>query len=84
MLFATFFAGLSLLLLSGARRAVGLALLPWALAICYSRPLLRVHSPTDVSCGALQGVLLGALGVLIAWRLLLPSAAPTPTAPELP
>ena len=40
-------------------------LLPWAVAVCYSRPILRVHTPMDITIGSLQGVLVGiAAGVV--------------------
>ena len=63
MFLATFF------LLSGAtcittkRFWLFYILLPWALAVCYSRPILRVHTPTDVTLGGLQGLLVG----FVAW-----------------
>ncbi|MCU7959823.1 MAG: phosphatase PAP2 family protein [gamma proteobacterium symbiont of Bathyaustriella thionipta] len=37
-------------------------LLPWALAVCYSRSLLRLHTPADILLGGLQGLLLGFIG----------------------
>lgn len=71
---AMFFASLFLLFavryLSSKRQRVFYALLPWALAVCYSRTLLRVHTPTDIFVGGLQGVLLGILAWQIAHRLL--------------
>lgn len=67
---ATLLMGLGLLALSGWRRwAMGLVL-PWAVLVCWSRPVLRVHSPLDVSVGSAQGIVLGLVGVLIAWKLL--------------
>ncbi|MGE0713068.1 MAG: phosphatase PAP2 family protein [Planctomycetota bacterium] len=42
---------------------------PWAVAVCYSRPLLGVHSPTDVSVGAALGLVFGAGAALCARRL---------------
>jgi len=32
---------------------------PWAMMVCYSRTILRVHSAADVTCGALLGVVVG-------------------------
>lgn len=40
-------------------------LLPWALAVCYSRPVLGVHTPTDVLIGGLQGIVIG----ILAWKV---------------
>ena len=40
-------------------------LLPWALAVCYSRPILRVHAPTDILIGGLEGILLGFVAFLL-------------------
>lgn len=65
MFFATFF----LLLASTYIRTKSIwlfyALLPWALAVCYSRPILRVHTPADIAIGAIQGLVVG----LIAWAV---------------
>lgn len=41
-------------------RPAGLAILPVAAAVAYSRVRTRVHWPTDVAAGATQGVLVGA------------------------
>lgn len=60
---ATFFLLLVSSLLSSKRCRVFYALLPWALAVCYSRPILRVHTPLDITVGCLQGLVLG----IIAW-----------------
>ena len=71
---AMFFASLFLLFavgyLSSKRLWLFYALLPWALAVCYSRTLLRVHTPTDIFVGGLQGLVLGILAWLIASRIL--------------
>ena len=40
-------------------------LLPWALAVCYSRPVLGVHTPTDVLIGGMQGIVVG----ILAWKI---------------
>jgi phosphatidylglycerophosphatase B len=59
------------LLMSGATRITTkrfwllYALLPWALAVCYSRPILRVHTPMDITVGGLQGLLAG----FAAWSI---------------
>jgi phosphatidylglycerophosphatase B len=65
MTFATFFLALGLSCCSGWRLGVCCLLVAWAVAVCYSRPLLRVHSPTDVCVGALQGVVAGVTAFLI-------------------
>ena len=71
---AMFFASLFLLFavgyLSSKRRWLFYAMLPWVLAVCYSRTLLRVHTPTDIFVGGLQGLVLGVLAWQIAQRLL--------------
>ena len=74
MTLATCFACLGLWTLQGPRRWCLLALLPWALAVCYTRPLLRVHTPTDVLGGGTLGVCAGLTAAWITRRL---GAAPT-------
>lgn len=70
MTFASFFLAAGIYLLSGWRLLLCGALVPWAIAVCWSRTILRVHSPTDVTVGGLQGVVLGAIGFLILGFLL--------------
>ncbi len=62
-LFATFFLGLAFRMLEGKRRLALLLAAPLALAVCYARPILRVHSPTDVTVGSVQGLLLGLMAL---------------------
>jgi phosphatidylglycerophosphatase B len=79
MLFATFFLALGLSHFAGKRVVVFYLLAPWAVAVCFSRPILRVHSPTDVCLGGLEGVAAGVLAfLLVRWILafLLPGPAP--------
>jgi phosphatidylglycerophosphatase B len=71
----TFFLGLGLCLLSGWRWRIFLAWIPWALAVCYTRPILQVHSPLDVTVGGIQGILFGWAGVFLAHRWLQREAA---------
>ena len=65
MFFATFFLTMAATYLTTKRLWMFYALLPWALAVCYSRPILRVHTPTDITLGGLQGLALG----LVAWAI---------------
>lgn len=66
---ASFFVVVSVSVIKGRRRWCFYALLPWALAVCYSRPILRVHTPLDVTVGGLQGLLLGVLAGLLVRAL---------------
>lgn len=65
MLFATFFLAMGLSHFSGMRLWLFYSLALWALAICFSRTMLRVHSPTDVFVGGVEGVLGGLLAFLL-------------------
>ena len=76
MFFATFLLMLGATLLSTKRLWLMYLLLPWALAVCYSRPLLGVHTPTDVLLGGLQGVVVGSLGWLVCIKVLYRRNAP--------
>jgi len=68
MTFATFFVAMALACCSGWRLWAAMLLVPWAVLVCYSRPLLMVHSPTDVCVGALEGVAAGAAAFLfVRW-----------------
>ncbi len=72
MFFATFFMAMGLTYLSMPRRLFCYLLLPWAVCVCYSRFILGVHTPTDISVGGLEGLLLGALAFVLvkrAWLL---------------
>lgn len=70
MFIATFFLMLSASLLTSKRRWFFYALLPWALTVCYSRPILRVHTPLDITIGGLQGLILGCIAWLIVRSLI--------------
>jgi len=74
MTLATCFACLGLWALEGPRRWALLLLLPWALAVCYTRPLLRVHTPTDVLAGGLLGACAGASAAWLTRRFSAPAA----------
>jgi len=64
MFFATFFLAIGVSYISTQRLWLFYLLLPWALAVCYSRPILRVHTPTDVAVGGLEGLVLGFVAFL--------------------
>ena len=70
MMFATFFLALALTHLTGPRLWLYYLLVLWALAVCLSRPLLRVHSPTDMCVGCLEGILAGVLAFLMVRGIL--------------
>ncbi len=40
-------------------------LLPWAALVCYSRLILRVHTPIDITLGSLQGIFVGCIAYLV-------------------
>ena len=62
MTFASMLCAAGLYWTDGWRRTVATLLPIWAVAVVWSRPLLRVHSPLDVSVGAAVGIALGVLG----------------------
>lgn len=70
MFFAAFFLALSASYLRTKRMWLFYALLPWALAVCYSRTILRVHTPVDITVGGLQGLVLGIIAWAIARKLI--------------
>ena len=65
MFYATFFLILASTYLKSKRIRVFYALLPWALGVCYSRAILRVHTPNDIVVGGLFGLAVG----LFAWAI---------------
>lgn len=69
MLVATFFACVVVATDDRRRRWLPLVLLPWAVLVCFARPVLRVHRPVDVTLGGLQGVLLGVSAYLLVHAL---------------
>lgn len=69
MMFATFFLAIGISCLSGRRLWVCYILPVWALAVCISRPILRVHSPTDICVGGLEGIVTGILAFLGVYRV---------------
>ncbi len=70
MFFATFFLLFAATYLFTKRLWLFYLLLPWALAVCYSRPILRVHTPADITVGSLQGLIIGFLAWAIAQPLI--------------
>lgn len=76
MLVATFFLCLGLATLRGPRAIALVPLLPWALSVCLSRPVLRVHRPLDITLGAIQGTLLGSAAFVLVWALTRPTLSP--------
>lgn len=65
MFLATFLLMIAATYLTTKRLWMFYVLLPWALAVCYSRPILRVHTATDITLGGLQGLVVG----LVAWAV---------------
>ena len=70
MLFSTTFLALGLTYFSQARLWVFYLLVVWAVAVCYSRPILRVHSPTDICVGGFEGIVAGVLCFLLVRGML--------------
>jgi phosphatidylglycerophosphatase B len=70
MTFGTFFLAMAAQYVPGWRGWLFCLVVAWAVAVCYSRPLLRVHTPTDVCVGALEGTVAGFLAFLaVRWAL---------------
>lgn len=69
MTVASLFVAIGFLWLSGWRQRITNTILPiWAVCVVYSRPLLEVHTPIDVSSGTLTGFALGlAAFVCVRW-----------------
>jgi phosphatidylglycerophosphatase B len=63
MLFATLVVGLALILRPVGWRVVPWVLPAWAVAVSWSRPIIGVHTPVDVSVGAAEGLLVGLCGL---------------------
>ena len=68
--FATFFLLTAVTYVKTKRLWVYYLLLPWAVAVCYSRPILRLHTPTDITVGALQGIVTGFVVWVIVRQLI--------------
>ena len=77
MMFATFFLAMGLSYFWGTRLWFFYLIPLWAVAVCFSRPILRVHSPTDVCVGGLEGIVVGVLAfLLVRWILVLFAPGP--------
>lgn len=70
MFFAAFFLAIAVSYISTKRIWLFYALLPWALAVCYSRTILRLHTPADITVGGLQGLVLGLMAWIITRTLI--------------
>ncbi|WOO39638.1 phosphatase PAP2 family protein [Rubellicoccus peritrichatus] len=70
ILIATFFLATAVPSVNTNRICFFYALLPWALVVCLSRVILRVHSPTDIIVGALEGLIIGVITWTITNRLI--------------
>jgi membrane-associated phospholipid phosphatase len=81
MTFASMLCAAGLYWTDGWRRTVTMLLPVWAVAVVWSRPLLRVHSPVDVSVGAAVGIGLGVLG-FAALRVLIEHFGPARGGPS--
>lgn len=77
MTFATYYVALAAAWLSGWRRRAFQLLVPWAVLVCLSRPVLRVHWPLDVLIGAAAGIALGC-GAYVVTRWVLGPVEPVP------
>ena len=66
MMNAMFFLAMGLSYLPVQRRWLCQLVLAWSLLICYSRPILREHSPTQVLGGGIIGVCLALIAFLIS------------------
>jgi phosphatidylglycerophosphatase B len=66
---ALFFSSLLMLLavtfLEREKQYFFYLLLPWAALVCYSRLILRVHTPIDITLGSLQGLFVGCVAYLV-------------------
>jgi phosphatidylglycerophosphatase B len=70
MFIATFFLMTGATYLATKRLWMFYALSPWAAAVCYSRSILRVHTPVDITVGGFLGLVVGILAWVIARTLI--------------
>jgi phosphatidylglycerophosphatase B len=84
MLFATFFLAMALAYASQPRLWVFYLLVPWAVGVCFSRLILRVHSPTDICVGGSEGLVMGLIAFLLVRKALGLAASPVRGEPNGP
>ena len=70
MFLAVFFLSIGVTYLTKKRSGIFYVLLPWALAVCYSRSILRVHTPADITAGGALGLMVGIAAWILARRLI--------------
>lgn len=78
MVFATYLILLAVGRLRSPNRHAFYLLAPWAALVCVSRVVLRVHSPTDVLCGGLIGMMVGAAAFALVQAILTPAGIGRP------
>jgi phosphatidylglycerophosphatase B len=66
MFIATFFLAMGLTWFSLPRLLPFYLLLPWAVCVSYSRPMLWLHTPADIAAGGLEGLVLGVVAYVLA------------------
>ncbi len=70
MTLTTLLLALALSFLARPRILMVYLLVPWSILVCYSRPILRVHSATDITVGAVVGIVLGGIAFILIRFLL--------------
>jgi phosphatidylglycerophosphatase B len=63
LFFTTFLLMMAATYLNAKRLWICYVLLPWGLAVCYSRSILRMHTPADITVGGFLGLAAG----IMAW-----------------
>ena len=69
-LLTTLLLALALSFLARRRILMVYLLVPWSILVCYSRPILRVHSAIDITVGAVVGIVLGGIAFILIRFLL--------------
>ncbi len=69
MMLATFFMAVARRELIGLKLAMFFLMPVWATAVCLSRSLLRVHTPTDIGAGACEGIIVALLAYILLERI---------------
>ena len=70
MFFATFLLSIAATYSTRKSSYVYYLVLPWAITVCYSRSVLRLHTPIDITFGGLLGLVIGIVGWVIARMLI--------------